>query len=161
MTQLIVPDNLKSGVKRACLYDPDLNPTYQDLAAHYGTAVLPARPGKARDKAKVESAVLIAERWIIAVLRHRKFFSLAELNAAIRELLVKFNNRRFNKLPGSRAEWFRDLDAPGVAPAAADALRTGDAGARPRVNIDYHVEVERALLQRAVSADSRDGSRCA
>ena len=99
VTQLIVPDNLKSGVTRPCRYEPDLNQTYQEMAAHYGTAVLPARSRKPRDKAKVESAVLIAERWIIAVLRHRKFFSLAELNAAIRVLLVKFNTRRFNVRP--------------------------------------------------------------
>jgi transposase len=141
VTQLIIPDNLKSGVSRACLYDPDLNPTYQDLAAHYGTAILPARPGKARDKAKVESAVLIAERWIIAVLRHRKFFSLAELNAAIGVLREKFNNRRFKKLPGTRAEWFRELDAPALRalPAAPyEVARWLKAG----VNIDYHVQVE-------------------
>ena len=141
VTQLIVPDNLKSGVKRACLYDPDLNPTYQDMAAHYGTAVLPARPGKARDKAKVESAVLIAERWIVAVLRHRKFFSLAELNAAIRELLVKFNNRRFRKLSGSRAEWFRDLDAPALRPLPATPYEFASWG-KTTVNIDYHAQVD-------------------
>lgn len=140
-TQLITPDNLKSGVSRACLYDPDLNPTYRDLAAHYGTAVLPARPSHPRDKAKVESSVLIAERWIIAVLRHRKFFSLAELNAAIRELLTVFNNRRFNKLPGTRAEWFRDLDAPALRPlpeAPYELARWHKAMA----NIDYHVAVD-------------------
>lgn len=140
-TQLTIPDNLRSGVSRACLYDPDVNPTYQDWAAHYGTAILPARPGKARDKAKVESAVLIAERWIIAVLRHRKFFSLAELNAAIRVLLEKFNNRRFKKLPGTRAEWFRDLDAPALRALPAtryEVARWLKAG----VNIDYHVQVD-------------------
>jgi transposase len=141
VTELIVPDNLKAGVKRSCLYDPELNPTYQDLAAHYGTAVLPARAGKPRDKAKVESAVLIAERWIVAVLRHRKFFSLAELNAAIRELLVKFNNRRFNKLPWSRADWFRDLDGPVLHPLPQMPYELAKWG-KARVNIDYHVEVE-------------------
>ena len=99
---------------------PGAEPHVPGLAAHYGTAVLPARPGKARDKAKVESAVLIAERWIIAVLRHRKFFSLAELNAAIRVLLVKFNNRRFKKLPGSaRRVVPGHLDAPALRPLPA------------------------------------------
>jgi transposase len=140
-TKLIIPDNLRSGVSRACLYDPDLNPTYQDLATHYDTAVLPARQGHPRDKAKVESAVLIAERWIVAVLRHRKFFSLAELNAAIRELLVVFNNRPFNKLSGTRAEWFRDLDAPALRPlpeAPYELARWHKAV----VNIDYHVAVD-------------------
>jgi transposase len=141
VTQLIIPDNLKSGVSRACLYDPDLNPTYQDLAAHYGTAILPARPRKARDKAKVESAVLIAERWIIAVLRHRKFFSLAELNAAIRVLLEKFNNRRFKKLPGTRAEWFRDLDAPALRALPATPYEVAR-WLKAVVNIDYHVQVQ-------------------
>jgi len=141
VTQLIIPDNLKSGVSRACLYDPDLNPTYQDLAAHYNTAILPARPGKARDKAKVESAVLIAERWIIAVLRHRKFFSLAELNAAIRVLREKFNNRRFKKLPGTRAEWFRDLDAPALRALPATPYEVAR-WLKAVVNIDYHVQVQ-------------------
>lgn len=140
-TQLVVPDNLKSGVSRACLYDPDLNPTYQDLASHYGTAVLPARSRKPRDKAKVESAVLIAERWIIAALRHQKFFSLAEVNAAIVKLLEKLNNRRFNKLPGTRREWFRDIEEPALRPLPpapyelAYWLKAG-------VNIDYHVQVK-------------------
>lgn len=141
VTQLIVPDNLKSGVSRTCLYDPDLNPTYQDLASHYGTAVLPARSGKPRDKAKVESAVLIAERWIVAALRHQKFFSLAEVNATIGKLLEKFNNRRFKKLPGTRHEWFRDLEVPALRPLPtapyeiAYWLKAG-------VNIDYHVQVK-------------------
>lgn len=141
VTQLIVPDNLKSGVTRPCLYDPDLNQTYQEMAAHYGTAVLPARSRKPRDKAKVESAVLIAERWIVAVLRHRKFFSLAELNAAIRVLLVKFNNRRFNKLPWSRADWFRDLDSPALHPLPETPYELAR-WSKARVNIDYHVEVD-------------------
>jgi len=141
VTQLIVPDNLKSGVSRACWYEPDVNPTYQELAAHYNTAVLPARSKKPKDKAKVESAVLIAERWIIAVLRHRKFFTLAELNAAIRELLVKFNNRRFNKLPGTRAEWFRDLETPALLPLPEAAYEFATWG-KAKVNIDYHVEVD-------------------
>ncbi len=81
----VVSDNLKSGVTKACFYEPAVNRTYADMAAHYGTAVVPARPYKPRDKAKVEVAVQIAERWIAARLRNRRFFSLAELNAAIRE----------------------------------------------------------------------------
>jgi transposase len=102
---------------------------------------LPARSGKPRDKAKVESAVLIAERWIIAVLRHRKFFSLAELNAAIRVLLEKFNNRRFKKLPGTRAEWFRDLDAPALRALPAAPYEVAR-WLKAVVNIDYHVQVQ-------------------
>jgi hypothetical protein len=89
----VVPDNLKSGVTRPCYYEPDLNPTYQDMAQHYGIAIIPARPKKPRDKAKVESAVLVAERWILAALRNHRFFSIAELNKAIRQKLTDLNNR--------------------------------------------------------------------
>ena len=78
--RLVVPDNPRTGVDRACRYEPDLNRTYQEMAAHYAVAVLPARPRKPRDKAKVENAVLLAERWVIAALRHRKFYALGELN---------------------------------------------------------------------------------
>src|SRR5579875_1450659 len=85
--ELVVPDNTKTGVRRACRYEPDLNPAYQEMAQHYGVGVVPARPYRPRDKAKVEGGVLLVERWIVAALRHRKFFSLAELNQAIRDLL--------------------------------------------------------------------------
>ncbi len=86
--QLLVPDNPKAAVIKACLYEPEVNRTYAEMAAHYGTAILPARPRRPRDKAKVEAGVLIVERWILGRLRHRRFFSLAELNAAIGELLA-------------------------------------------------------------------------
>ena len=95
--KLVVPDNTKTGVTKACRYDPDLNPTYQEMAMHYGVGVVPARPYKPRDKAKVESGVQLAERWIIAALRHRKFFSIEELNQAIRELRDRINQRPFRK----------------------------------------------------------------
>ena len=95
VSELLIPDNTRTGVSRACRYEPDLNPAYQEMAAHYGVGVLPARRRKPRDKAKVEAGVLVAERWILAALRHRKFFSLAELNQAIRELLEKLNQRPF------------------------------------------------------------------
>jgi len=101
--QLVVPDNTKTGVAKPCRYEPDLNPTYQEMAAHYGVGVLPARPRKPRDKAKVEAGVQIAERWIIAALRHRKFFSLGELNLAIRELLEEARRLTSQPVPGSRA----------------------------------------------------------
>src|SRR5205085_8034641 len=101
--QLIIPDNPRTGVDRACRYEPDLNRTYHEVAQHYGVAVLPARPYKPRDKAKVETGVQIVQRWIVAALRHRKFVSLAELNQAIRELLTKLNQRPFRKRPGGRA----------------------------------------------------------
>jgi transposase len=98
VTTLIVPDNLKSGVQRACYYDPDINPTFAAFAEHYQTAVLPARPAKPRDKPKVEGGVLLVQRWILARLRHQRFFSLADLNGAIRQLLVNFNERPFKIL---------------------------------------------------------------
>ena len=95
---VITPDNWKTGVKDPCYYEPDLNPTYLTFAKHYGTVIIPARPRKPRDKAKVEAGVLVVERWILAALRKRSFFSLAELNEAIRELLTKLNQRKFRKL---------------------------------------------------------------
>ena len=98
--ELLVPDNLRSAVTQPHRYEPDLNPTYQDLAEHYGIAIIPARVRRPKDKAKVEVGVQLVERWILAVLRHRTFFSLVELNRAIAELLTRLNNRPFNKLPG-------------------------------------------------------------
>lgn len=108
--ELLVPDNLKSGVYRACRYEPGINPTYREMAAHYGTAVLPARVKKPKDKAKVEAGVLLVERWILARLRKRTFFSLDELNQAIAELLDQVNRRPFKKIQGSRRELFDRLD---------------------------------------------------
>lgn len=140
--KVLVPDNDRSGVSRACYYDPDLNPTYAEMAAHYQVAVLPARPGKARDKAKVESGVLIVERWILAALRNRTFFSLWELNQAIRELLEELNARPFRKLPGNRIEMFRQVDQPALAPLPAQPYRLAH-WKKARVNIDYHVELDR------------------
>ncbi len=104
--ELVIPDNLRSGVSGAHRYEPDLNPTYHDLARHYGVAVLPARVRRPRDKAKAEVAVQVVERWILAALHHRTFFSLAELNAAIAKLLDRLNRRPFRKLPGSRRSQF-------------------------------------------------------
>ena len=99
--RLLIPDNLKSGVSKACKYEPEVNPTYTDMAEHYGCAVLPARPHHPRDKAKVEVGVLIAKRWILAVLRQRTFYSLVELNAAIRQLLERLNSRLLRRLKQS------------------------------------------------------------
>lgn len=116
----MVPDNLRTGVSQAHRYEPDTNPTYQDMAAHYGIAVMVTRLRRPRDKAKVEAGVLVVERWILAVLRHHTFFSLAELNATIRELLEKLNARPFRKLPGSRREHFETLDKPALHPLPAE-----------------------------------------
>ena len=104
--ELVVPDNLKSAVTKASRYEPDLDPTYQQLAAHYNVAVVPARPHKPKDKAKAEVGVQVVERWILAALRHERFFSLRQLNQRIAELLVRLNERPFKKLPGCRRSQF-------------------------------------------------------
>ena len=111
-SRLIVPDNPRTGVNRACRHEPDLNRTYLEMSQHYGTAILPARPYKPRDKAKVENAVLVAERWILAAMRHQKFFCLAELNDAITPLLERLNNRPFRKRDGTRASLYMSVDRP-------------------------------------------------
>jgi transposase len=139
--ELVVPDNLRSGVSKAHRYEPDVNPTYQDMASHYGVAVLPARVRKPRDKAKAEGGVLIVERWILAVLRHRQFFSLVELNAVISELLEKLNARPFRKLPGCRREHFEQLDLPVLQPLPAEPYVYAE-WKKARVHIDYHVAFE-------------------
>jgi transposase len=139
---LVIPDNVKSGVTSPCFYDPDLNRTYQKLAEHYGTAVVPARIRRPRDKAKAEAGVQGAERWILARLRHRRFFSLGELNEALRELLVEYNRRPFQQLEGSRESLFLSLDRPALRPLPAHPYEYAQ-WKKARVNIDYHVEVDR------------------
>jgi transposase len=139
--EIVVPDNLRSGVSKAHRYEPDTNPTYQDMATHYGIAVLPARIRRPRDKAKVEAGVLVVERWVLAALRHRTFFSLAELNAAIRKLLEKLNDRPFKKLPGSRREHFERLDKPALQPLPVEPYVYAE-WKKVRVHIDYHVAVD-------------------
>lgn len=138
---LVIPDNLKSGVTRPCRYEPDVNPAYQEMARHYGTAIVPARVRKPRDKAKAESGVLLVERWILAVLRNRTFFSLAELNQAIRELLVRLNERAFKKLDGCRKSLFEQLDRPALKPLPAMRHEVSS-WKKARVGIDYHIELE-------------------
>lgn len=141
-SRLWVCDNLKSGVTKAHRYEPLINRTYEEMAAHYGCAVLPARPRKPRDKAKVEAGVQIAERWVLARLRNRIFFSLAELNAAIRELVDHLNRKPFKKLPGSRLSLFEEIERAALRPLP---LTTYEFALWPtaRVNIDYHLEVDR------------------
>jgi len=141
VSELVVPDNLRPGVSAACRYEPDLNPTYQELATHYGTAVMPARVRRPRDKAKVESGVQGVEQRILAPLRHRTFFSLSELNQAIRELLTPYNERPFQKLPGSRRSLFETLDKPALKPLPPERYEFAE-WKKARVNIDYHVEVD-------------------
>jgi transposase len=139
---LLIPDNLRSAVTKACRYDPKINETYADLAAHYSTAVLPARPYRPKDKAKVENAVLVVERWILARLRHHTFVGLAELNAAIAKLLNELNNRPFKKLPGTRKSQFEAIDQPVLKHLPSHQYEFAtflDA----RVQVDYHIEVDR------------------
>ena len=135
-----VPNNWKAGVKDPCYYEPDLNPTYRDWADHYGTVVIPARVRKPRDKAKVEAGVLIVERWILAALRHHTFFSLANLNQSIRELLTGLNNRKFRKLDTTRAQLFETLEKPALKPLPSEPFHFAE-WKTVRVNIDYHVEI--------------------
>jgi transposase len=142
--KLVIPDNTKTGVTRACRYDPDLNPTYQEMALHYGVGVVPARPYKPRDKAKVEVGVQIAQRWIVAALRHRKFFSLHELNLAISELLEKLNHRPFQKRPGSRHSLFLELDQPALRPLPVERFDLA-AWSNATVNIDYHIQFDHSF----------------
>lgn len=155
---LVVPDNLKSGVTRACRYEPLLNTSYFEMLAHYGTAALPARPYKARDKAKVESGVLVVERWVLARLRKLTFFSLFELNLAIRRLLDELNLRPFKKLPGCRRSQFETLDRPALRPLPTQAYEYAE-WRTARVGLDYHVELEKhyysvphSLLRQKVDA---------
>ena len=139
--RLIVPDQTRALIKNPDTYDPQPNRLYDEFASHYGCALLAARPAHPRDKPKVENAVLVVERWILARLRNRKFFSLVELNRAIALLLVDLNQRAFKKLPGNRRSAFEQLDLPALQPLPAtrfEIFRWKSA----KVSIDYHVEFE-------------------
>jgi len=142
VTEILVSDNLKSGVSKACRYEPELNPTYHDMAQHYCTSIIPARPARPKDKAKAEAGVLMAQRWILAALRNRTFFSLEELNQAIREKLTLLNNRKFQKLDTSRAELFKAIEKPALKPLPAQPYEFAR-WKKATVNIDYHIEYER------------------
>jgi transposase len=141
---LVIPDNTKTGVTRAHRYDPDLNPTYYNFALHCGFGIVPTRPYKPRDKAKVENAVQVAQRWIVAALRNRKFFSLEDLNVAIRELLDKLNHRAFRKKDGTRATVWEAVDRPALKPLPMEPFDLSE-WSRARVNIDYHVTFDSNL----------------
>lgn len=139
---LLVPDNLKSAVTRASRYEPEINATYAEMARHYGTAILPARPYKPKDKAKAEVGVQVVERWILARLRHHTFHALSTLNAAIAELLIELNERRFQRQPHSRRELFERLDRPAMQPLPSHAYEYAE-WKFVKPGIDYHVEIER------------------
>jgi transposase len=139
--EILIPDNTKTAVTHPSRYEPDLNPTYQDLAQYYGTVVIPARVAKPKDKAKVESAVLIVERWILAALRNHTFFSLSELNQAISQKLEDLNNRPFQKLSTTRRVLFETLERPALKPLPEKLYEYAE-WKKVRVNIDYHIEVD-------------------
>jgi len=144
LPQILVPDNLGQGVKKACRYEPDLNPTYQEMAEHYGLAVIPARVRRPRDKAKVEVGVQVVERWILARLRNWTFFSLAELNRAISKLLLELNDRQMEHLEKTRRELFEEVDRPALRPLPEKPYEYATFKTC-RVNIDYHIEFEKHL----------------
>jgi transposase len=140
--RIVVCDNLRSGVTRAHRYEPDVNATYAELAEHYEVAIIPTRAFKPRDKAKVEAGVLLAERWILARLRNRRFYTLAEANTAIRELVVAVNERPFKKMEGSRRSLFDDLERPALGPLPPEPYEFARWRIGLKVNIDYHVDVD-------------------
>lgn len=133
-------DNLKSAVTRACRYEPGLNTTYQEMATHYGTVIVPTRVRKPKDKAKVECGVLVVTRWILAVLRHQVFFTLTELNTAMAGLLERLNRRPFKKIDGSRRSLFESLDQPALKPLPQIPYLLAE-WRKVRVNRDYHMEI--------------------
>jgi transposase len=141
VSRQLVPDNPKVGVTKANWYEPGLNRTYLDLATHYGAAILPTRPRKPRDKAKVEAGVLVVERWILARLRNRRFFALSELNAAIAELVADLNRRPMRRLEVSRAQLFAELDRPALQPLPPEPFVYAEWRVR-RVGLDYHVDID-------------------
>ena len=136
-----VDDNLKSAVSKACRYDPDVNLTFTEFAEYYGVAILPARPRKPKDKPKVENAVLLTQRWILACLRNRVFYNLIDLNKAIRELVDKLNDKPMQKLKRSRRELFLELDKPNALPLPAEPFEYRE-WSLPTVAFDYHIEVD-------------------
>lgn len=139
---ILVPDNLRVGVTKADRYEPELQRSYEEMAAHFSIAVIPARPFRPRDKPRAEQTVLLVGRWVLARLRHQRFFNLEELNAAIRPLLTELNERPFQKLPGSRRAVFEALDRPAMRPLPATPYVYAE-WKRVRAAFDYHVDVDR------------------
>ena len=142
LPQIVVPDNLRSGTTKACKFDPDLNPTYQQMAAHYNVAIIPARPLRPKDKSKAEGGVLLVERWIMAVLRHETFYTLVQLNHRIKALLVQLNSKPFQKIPGNRLDHFNTYERPAMTALPQQAYQY-TLIKKVRVHIDYHVEIEK------------------
>ena len=138
---IVVPDNLKSAVTKVCRYEPWIQSSYAEMARHYGIAIIPARPYKPKDKAKVEVGVLLVQRWILAKLRNHMFFSITEINQSIRVLLKEFNDRLFKKLSGSRSSLFELVDRPALKPLPEQPYEFAN-WKKAKVHIDYHIEVE-------------------
>ncbi|MCP1838608.1 hypothetical protein J2R78_001575 [Bradyrhizobium sp. USDA 4538] len=156
-----MPDNTKVAVIKASLYDPQINRTYAEMAAHYGTAVLPARPRKPRDKAKVEQAVLIIERWLLGRLRHRVFYGLAEVNAAIGELLTRLNEERpIRRLGVTRRRLLEEVDRPALKPlpASPTCSRSGVSGASTSTTTSRWRSITTAFRIASLVPRSRCGS---
>ena len=142
VSAMVVSDNLRSGITKACFYEPQVNRTYAEMAAHYGTAIIPARPYRARDKAKVEVAVQIATQFIIAKLRNRQFFALSALNGAVAELVEQINTRVSRHLGASRRALFEELERSALKPLPAEPYVFAE-WKQCRVELDYHVEIDK------------------
>lgn len=141
VTKILVPDQLRSAVSGPHRIDPEINPVFAEFAEHYGVAVVPARPRRPRDKAKVENGVLLVQRWILAKLRNITFFSLEDLNGAIAELLEQLNDHPFRKLDGCRRSVFEAVDKPAMAPLPPRRFEPST-WKKAKIHIDYHVEFE-------------------
>lgn len=140
--RLLIPDNLRSAVSKACEFEPIINPTYQEMARHYNIAVVPARKYRPKDKAKAENGVQLVQRWVLARLRHRTFHSLAELNAALRDLLEQLNDKPFKRLEGSRRTRFEDIEKPAMRLLPATRFEMAEWRVGLRVGLDYHVIID-------------------
>ena len=141
VTQVLVPDNERTGVSKPCYYEPKIHATYQELAEYYGTVVIPTRPYAPRDKAKAENAVLHAERRLLAAVRDQTFFGVGPINAALRPLLQQLNEQPFQKLHGSRRSWFEQVDRPVLRPLPQTRYYIGQ-WCTAKANIDYHIQVD-------------------
>lgn len=142
VVEAVVPDQLKSGVTEPCRYEPGVQRTYEEMCCHYGTAPLPARQRKPRDKAKVEAGVLVAQRWILARVRNQTFYSLSELNARIRELLEELNGRKMRRYGATRRELFERLDKPALRQLPGTRFVYGEWHINKKPGIDYHLDIE-------------------
>jgi len=143
VSEVLVPDNLKTGVTKADFFEPSLHQAYLELANYYGTTILPARVAKPRDKSKVENAVQQVERWVLAPLRNHTFFSVAEANAAVAERLAWLNDRPLSRMDGTRRSLFQELDRPALRPLPAKRMEACEWKVGAGVGIDYHIEFDK------------------